>query len=47
MLIASAYGARTAQLELGADAAIEKPFEPDRLVDAVTELLQQTGPRRA
>jgi len=47
VLIASAYGARTAQLELGADAAIEKPFEPDRLVDAVTELLQQTGPRPA
>ncbi|HLG12300.1 MAG TPA: response regulator [Dehalococcoidia bacterium] len=39
VLIASAYGARAAQRELGAQAAIEKPFDPQRLLDVVTELL--------
>ena len=39
VLIASAYGARAAQKELGAQAAIEKPFDPERLLDLVTELL--------
>jgi two-component system NtrC family response regulator len=39
VLIASAYGARAAQRELGAQAAIEKPFDPERLLDLVTELL--------
>lgn len=39
VLIASAFGARTAQLELGAEASIEKPFDPDRLIEAVSALL--------
>jgi DNA-binding response OmpR family regulator len=39
VLIASAFGAREAQLELGAQAAMEKPFDPDRLVETVRDLL--------
>jgi DNA-binding response OmpR family regulator len=39
VMIASAFGARAAQLELGAQAAIEKPFDPDRLVAAVRRVL--------
>jgi DNA-binding response OmpR family regulator len=39
VVIASAYGARAAQAELGAQAAIEKPFDPDRLIDTVTRIL--------
>ncbi len=39
VLIASAYGARAAQREFGAEAAIEKPFDPERLLDLVTQLL--------
>lgn len=39
VVIASAYGARAAQAELGAQAAIEKPFDPDRLVDTVNRVL--------
>ena len=39
VLIASAYGARSAQVELGAEAWIEKPFDPDMLLDTVTRLL--------
>jgi DNA-binding response OmpR family regulator len=40
VLIASAYGARGAQHELGAEGAIEKPFDPERLLDAVQRLLK-------
>jgi DNA-binding response OmpR family regulator len=40
VLIASAYGARQAQQELGAEAAIEKPFDPDELVDVVRQLIE-------
>ena len=39
VMIASAYGARIAQIELGAQASIEKPFDPERLVEAVASLL--------
>ena len=39
VVIASAYGARAAQAELGAQAAIEKPFDPDRLIDTVNRIL--------
>jgi DNA-binding response OmpR family regulator len=39
VLIASAYGARSAQLELGAEGSIEKPFDPDLLVEAVQNLI--------
>ena len=38
VLIVSAYGARAAGRELGAPA-IDKPFNPDELIDAVRELL--------
>lgn len=39
VLVASSHGARNAQKELGAEAAIEKPFDPDDLIEAVGELL--------
>ena len=39
VLILSAYGARQAQRELDAQAGIDKPFDPDRVVAAVTSLL--------
>ena len=39
VLIASAYGARAAQMELGAQGYIEKPFDPENLIDAVQELV--------
>jgi two-component system, OmpR family, response regulator MprA len=32
VLIASAYGARDAQRELGAEASVEKPFDPELLI---------------
>ena len=41
VLIASAYSARAAQRELGADAAIEKPFEPDHLLAIVQTLVRR------
>jgi DNA-binding response OmpR family regulator len=40
VLILSAYGARAARAELGADAYVDKPFEPDQLISATRELLQ-------
>jgi CheY-like chemotaxis protein len=46
VVISSAYGARAAQAELGAQAAIEKPFDPDRLVQTVSRLLED-GERAA
>jgi two-component system NtrC family response regulator len=39
VLIASAYGAMDAQRELGAEGAIEKPFTPESLARAITEIL--------
>jgi two-component system response regulator PrrA len=39
VLILSAYGAREAQAELGADAAVDKPFEPEDLVQRVSALI--------
>ena len=39
VLVTSSFGARDAQRELGADGAIEKPFEPDALLAAVGSLL--------
>lgn len=41
VVIASAYGARAAQAELGAQASIEKPFDPDRLIDTVNAILNR------
>ena len=39
VLIASAYGARRAYAELGAQGWIEKPFEPDALIEAIVQQL--------
>jgi two-component system response regulator MprA len=40
VLVSSSFGARSAQRELGAEGSIEKPFDPDALVDAVARLVQ-------
>ena len=40
VLVSSSFGARSAQKELGAEGSIEKPFDPDALVAAVTELFE-------
>lgn len=39
VLIASAFGAREAQWELGAEGAVEKPFTPETLARAIHEVL--------
>jgi CheY-like chemotaxis protein len=39
VLVLSAYGARRAQRELGADGHLDKPFDPEALVGAVREIL--------
>jgi DNA-binding response OmpR family regulator len=41
VLILSGYGARAAQVELGADAYCNKPFEADELVESVDRLLRR------
>jgi DNA-binding response OmpR family regulator len=43
VLILSAHGAKEAQVELGADAALSKPFELEELEQSVAELLLQAG----
>ena len=40
VLVTSSFGARTAQQELGAEGAIEKPFDPEDLLEAVDNLLR-------
>jgi CheY-like chemotaxis protein len=40
VLVASSYGAHSARKELGAEAAIEKPFDPEDLIEAVAGLLR-------
>jgi DNA-binding response OmpR family regulator len=42
VLIASAFGARDAQRELGAEGAVEKPFSPDALARAIREVLESS-----
>ena len=44
VLIASAFGARSAQLELGAQGSIEKPFDPEWLLEAVDKILEKESP---
>jgi CheY-like chemotaxis protein len=39
VLIASAYGARAAQRELGAEASVEKPFDPEVLISELQRIL--------
>ena len=39
VIVMSAYDARPARRELGANAAIEKPFSPDALVTAVRSIV--------
>jgi CheY-like chemotaxis protein len=41
VLLLSAYGAENAREELGAEAAIAKPFEPDVLTSAVRQLIEE------
>ena len=43
VIIVSAYGAEAAKRELGAEAALGKPFEPEALASKVHELI---GPPR-
>jgi DNA-binding response OmpR family regulator len=38
ILVLSAYGARAAQIELGANAYLDKPFEPDQLIEATRKI---------
>jgi CheY-like chemotaxis protein len=40
VLLLSAYGAAAARVELGAQAHVNKPFEPSELHDAVTRLIR-------
>lgn len=40
VIVVSAYGARTAQRQLGAESYLDKPFSPDELVRRVRSLLQ-------
>lgn len=39
VLVTSSYGAHDAQKQLGAEGAIEKPFDPDELLEAVGALI--------
>ena len=39
VLILSAYGADAARRDLGADAALSKPFDPEDLIDVLAPLL--------
>jgi len=39
VLIASPYGAREVQRELGAQASVEKPFDPELLVSELERIL--------
>jgi DNA-binding response OmpR family regulator len=43
VLILSAYGAEEARLELNAEGAISKPFDPSDLVNNIWQLLPREG----
>jgi DNA-binding response OmpR family regulator len=43
VVILSAYGAEKAQRELGAAAAIAKPFDPDVLIETVRRVAMHTS----
>lgn len=43
VIVLSAYQARAAAHELGADAGMSKPFDIDDLIDLVNELLASAG----
>jgi two-component system response regulator MprA len=43
VLILSAYDAHRAREELGSEAALDKPFEPDVLVERVIQMLDSAG----
>ena len=45
VVICSAYGAQNARHELGAEAALDKPFDPEALVTTVNDLLVAGGAR--
>jgi DNA-binding response OmpR family regulator len=42
VLIASAFGAREAQRELGAEGSVEKPFSPEALARSIRDVLPST-----
>jgi DNA-binding response OmpR family regulator len=42
VLICSAFGARQAAAQLGADGWVAKPFDPEVLIGAVTKLVSET-----
>lgn len=44
VLILSAYGADSARAELNAEAAVDKPFDPDYLIAEVKRLLDGRSP---
>ena len=46
VIVLSAYGARVAAVELGAEAGMGKPFDIDDLIDLVNELLAPAGASR-
>jgi CheY-like chemotaxis protein len=46
VLILSAYGAMEARQELGAEAALAKPFDTEQLIEAVRNLRPDIGPPR-
>jgi DNA-binding response OmpR family regulator len=43
VVILSAYGAEKAKRELGAAAAVAKPFDPDMLIETVRDLVSNKG----
>lgn len=44
VVILSAYGARSAQRELQAEAGLDKPFEPERLISVIRALTGTPAP---